>query len=338
MIRNWILALLICPPIVTLGQVGGQNSFEFVNIPANARLTGLGGVNVSMANEDVNMAFSNPALSGDTLSGLASFSYMSYFAEASIVSTIYQHDFGKYGSWFFGVTHVGYGDIESFDNTGQELGTESAGETLIVLGRSHSIGVFNLGASLKFINSNIAGFGSSALAMDLGGTFVHPKKELSFGLVFKNVGLIVSDYTEISDSSLPFDVQAGATFKPAYMPFRFSLTGYNLTQGDISYFNSNDIDGPEEKGAFDNVLRHVNIGAELLLSKNINVRFGYNHLVRQELRLEETAGGAGFSFGLMFRVKSFEFAYSRGGYHPAGGSNSFSVIANTNRFFKKRQS
>ncbi len=194
-----------------------------------------------------------------------------------------------------------------------------------------------MGASLKFINSSIAAFNSNALALDVGGVFIHPKRQLSIGLAFKNIGFVLNDYSETSSAEIPFDVQAGVTFKPKFMPFRFSFTGYNLTQGDVSYFDPNSIDQEEEPGTFENIFRHVNIGAELLLSKNINVRFGYNHLVRQELKLEDTAGGAGFSFGLMFRIRAFEFSYARCGYHAAGGSNSFSITANTNTFLKKRQ-
>ena len=65
-------------PLIGNSQIGGQSSFEFVNIPSNPRLTGLGGINVSLADEDINFSFSNPALNSDTLSGLASFSYLDY--------------------------------------------------------------------------------------------------------------------------------------------------------------------------------------------------------------------------------------------------------------------
>ncbi|MEQ8926263.1 MAG: type IX secretion system protein PorQ [Fulvivirga sp.] len=334
--RLILFALLI--PFFAAAQTGGQTSYTFTNIPSNARLVGLGGVNVSLANEDVNLAFSNPALSGDTLSGLASFSYLDYFADAGIVTAIYQHDFGKFGSWFLGVNHLDYGEFDSYDATGADLGSFDAGETQLILGSNHTIGVFTLGASLKFLNSNIGGFSSSALALDMGGIFNHPTKQFTVGLVFKNVGVILSDYSDASDSRLPFDIHVGTTIKPEYMPFRFSLTGYNLTDGDIAYFDPNNSSDEEEPGALDKVLRHVNVGVELLLSKNINLRFGYNHLVRQELKLPDTGGGAGFSYGLMFKVKAFEFSYSRGGYHAAGGSNSFTLTANTNKFFKNRRS
>jgi hypothetical protein len=338
MLKKALFTLMAAIPLIGNSQIGGQSSFEFVNIPSNPRLTGLGGVNVSLADQDINFSFSNPALNSDSLSGLASFSYLDYFADVSVISTIYQHDFGKYGSWFLGVQHIGYGDIESFDATGAELGLLTANETLITLGRSHTIGIFSVGASLKFLNSSLVGYSANALVMDIGGVLKHPKKQFSVGLAFKNIGFVLSEYSETSSTKLPFDVQIGMSFKPEHMPFRFSLTGYNLKQGDISYFDSITVDPSEDKGVLDNTLRHINIGAELLLSKNLNVRFGYNHLVRQELKLEDTGGGAGFSFGLMLRVKAFEFAYSHGGYHAAGGSNNFGLTANTNLFIKRKKS
>ncbi len=319
------------------GQIGGQRSFEFLNIPNTARTVGMGGLNVSTPYEDVNLVMSNPALSSDTLSGKASFNYLSYFADANVLSTAYQHDFGKAGHWFIGVNHIDYGDFESFDASGAPLGEVDASETAIAVGRSHTVNNFTLGGSLKFLSSSIAGFNSAALAVDIGGSFINPNRLITVGLVFKNIGFVLSDYSDTENSKLPFDIQLGATIKPQYMPFRFTFTGYNLYQGDIAYFDPDNSNGDEEEpGTGDKVLRHFTIATELILSKNFNLRAGYNHLVRQELKLEDTAAGAGFSFGLMFRVKAFEFAYSRGGYHAAGGSNSFTLAVDTNLLLKKR--
>ena len=317
------------------GQLGGQRSFEFINIPSSAKLMGLGGVNISQANEDLNLAYGNPALTSDTLSGMLSFNYLSYFAGIDVASFIYQHNLGKYGLWHLGVHHADYGEIEGFDDTGAGLGEYKAGETVIFLGKSHQVRYFTVGVNLKFAYSDIAGYSSSAIMMDIGGLFQHPSSNFSAGLAFKNAGVILSDYSETSDSKLPFDVQAGFTFKPEHMPFRFSFTGYHLYKGDIAYYDPDQSFGQDEPGTFDKIFRHIVVGAELLLTKNVNLRFGYNHLVRQELKLEEAAGGAGFSFGLMFRIKAFEFAYSRGGYHVAGGAHSFTLTANTNLFFRK---
>ncbi|MBL6445452.1 type IX secretion system protein PorQ [Fulvivirga sp. 29W222] len=329
-----VVCLLVTCSIAT-AQVGGQRSYEFLNIPYSARASGLGGVNVSLADVDINMVYSNPALTSDTLSGLLSFNYLSYFADINSFSFAYQHDLGKYGAWFFGANHFDYGTIESFDDTGVDLGEVDAGETVIYVGRSHTMGSFTLGASLKFINSSITGYYSNAVAMDVGGVFKHPSQKLTAGMVLKNMGLVVSEYTDSDNAKLPFDVQLGASFKPSHMPFRFSFTGYNMYRGDISYYDATKMQAEDEPGAFDKIFRHIVIGTELLLTKNVNLRVGYNHLIRKELKLESTSGGAGFSFGLMFRVKAFEFAYSRGGYHAAGATNNFTLTANTNLFFRK---
>ncbi len=337
MLRYWLIICFLWVFTSSVAQVGGQRSYEFMNIPYTPGTVGLGGVNVSLANQDVNLVISNPALASDTLSGLVSFNYLSWFADASSVATVYQHDFGKWGNWFFGVNHVTYGSFDGFDASGAPTGEFDAGETMVTVGRSHRVAGFSIGGSIKYVHSDIAGFISSALAVDIGGAFIHPNQQFSAGLVFKNIGFVISDYSDAERSELPFDVQVGATYKPRYMPFRFTFTGYNLYQGDIAYFDpDNAASGEEEPGTLDKVFRHFTIGTELIISENVNFRAGYNHLVRQELKLEDTGGGAGFSFGVMFRIKAFEFAYSRGGYHAAGGSNSFSLTADTNMFLKRR--
>lgn len=330
----WLLLVFL--PYVIHAQIGGQRSYEFVNIPSQAVINGLGGQNVSLVDADVNLALANPALSGDTLSGLFSVNYGSYVTTIDILSAIYQHDFGKAGSWFMGVQHVGYGEFDSFDASGFDLGTLKAGETQLFVGRSHRIANYSLGGTLKFLSSNIAGFSSNAIALDLGGAFIHPKKQFTAGLVIKNLGFALSQYSQSDKAKLPFDLRLGMSFKPKHMPFRFSFTGYNLYRSDISYFDADNPLFTEDKpSTFDNIFRHVVIGTELLLSQNVNFRIGYNHLVKQELKLEESARGAGISLGLVIRVKAFEFAFSRGGYHAAGDLNTFGLTVNTNTLLRK---
>ncbi|MDX1627447.1 MAG: type IX secretion system protein PorQ [Fulvivirga sp.] len=336
------LSILILISLVMTGfeqaaaQVGGQRSFEFQNVPINPRQTGLGGVVVSIPGEELGLIFANPALSTDSLTGNASLSYASYFADINVASFAYQHDLGKFGHWFIGAIHFDYGDLEGRDATGMVTDDFNASETLLVLGRSHAVGNFRLGGSVRFFYASLAEYNASALALDLGGLFQHPEKEFNVGLVFKNVGFVISNYTPGSDSQLPFDIQIGSTFKPEHMPIRFTFSAYNLYKGDIAYFNTGSPQIEDEPGVADKVLRHFAVGAELLLTRSVNLRFGYNHLIRQELKLEETGGGAGFSYGLQFKINAFAFSYSRGGYHASGGLHNFGISANTNLFFKKK--
>ena len=340
MIRKLVCFMLFMVFVqsLTYAQVGGDKSFEFLNIPYTARLSGLGGVNVSQADQDVNMFLSNPSLIGDTLSGYASANFLSYFADISLATFTYTRKVDQVGGMLsVGIQHLGLGSIDGYDASGNLTQSFTSGETAITLNHARKAGNFSIGANVKFITSNIAGYRASAMLFDLGGVFVHPDKQLNIGMAIKNIGFALSDYTEESNAALPVDVQVGVTFKPEHMPFRFSLTAYQFGSGgkDIAYYEPLNNIQLEEPGGFDKFARHFIIGTELLLSKHVNVRLGYNHLVRKELRLADTSGGAGISYGFMFRVKAIEFAYSRGGYHLVGGAHQFTMAFDTHSMLRR---
>ncbi len=334
-----LVVVIVSRSTLLFGQVGGNRSYEFLNIPYTARLSGLGGVNVSQVDQDVNMFLSNPALIGDTLSGYASANYLSYFADINLATFTYSRKVEKVGGMLsVGIQHIGLGSIDGYDATGAVTQPFSSGETAITLSHARRAGNFRMGVNMKWVTSNIAGFRSNALLFDLGGVFVHPDKQLNIGMAIKNIGVILNDYTETSNTKPPLDVQVGMTFKPEHAPFRFSITAYQFVNGnrDIAYFEPSSGLQVDEPGGFDRFARHLVIGTEFLLSSNVNIRLGYNHLVRQELRLESRSGGAGFSYGFMFRVKAVEFAYSKGGYHVAGGAHHFTMAFNTDNVLRRK--
>lgn len=318
----------------TFAQIGGKKSFEFLNVPSHGRLAGLGGVNVSYRDRDLNFFLSNPALAGDTLAGVGSASYMFYVADVGEATFSYAHRFEKIGMLSFGVQHLGYGNIKSYDATGVALGEFKSSETALVIGKSHLVSSFRLGANLKMVFSNMAGYRASAVLFDLGGCFIHPEKDLTVGLAIKNVGFVLSDYTSTGSTSLPFDVQLGTTFKPEHMPIRFSLTAYNLSKDDIAYYDAST--GMEKSGALDKVLRRFNFGAEILIHKKFNVLLGYNYFVHQELKLEEAGGGAGITFGFSLRIKSFDFVFSRNGYVVGNAGYGFTLSKNIESMIKRK--
>lgn len=317
-----------------LAQFGGQRSFEFLNVPANARLAGLGSVNVSLSDKDINFFWSNPTLVSDSLAGYASAGYQFYVADIGQASFAYAHKFKSIGTVSFGVQHMNYGEITGYDASGLELGSFKSGETAIVISKSHQVSNFRMGVNLKTVFSNVAGYHSSAMMFDLGGTFIHPTQNLTVGLVFKNIGFVLSEYSETSDTKIPFDVQVGATFKPEHMPLRFSLTAYNLASAGDDYDNPDyEID---DLNSFDKIMSHVNIGAEILLHRNVNVLLAYNFLRGQELNTENS-GGKGISFGAAVNIKAFELIVSRSSYSVGNGAYSFTLNANLqSMIFKKR--
>ena len=317
----------------SVAQVGGRSSYEFLNVPTNARLAGLGGVNVSLANRDVNFFFNNPSLVTDSLAGYASAGYTFYVADIGQASFAYAHKFNRIGTVSFGVQHVGYGEIQGYDPSGAEIGSYKSGETALVISKSHTVSVFTLGVNLKAVFSSIAGFRSNALLLDIGGTFVHPEKDLTVGLVMRNVGYVLSEYSGTSDTKIPFDVQAGITFKPEHMPLRFSITAYNLAYPGKAFDDPNDTE--DDSGTLGKVMQHINFGAEVLLHKNVNILLGYNVLKQKELKTDNQGGG--ITFGAALKIKAFDIAISRKGYSVSNAAYSFTVAANLNKMILKKR-
>jgi hypothetical protein len=332
-LRQTFTVIFLCAVTTSWAQTGGRYTFEFLNVPGTARLSALGGVNVSLTDRDINFFFANPALTGDSLAGTASANYQFYLANIGHASFAYSHTFNKVGTITFGVQHIGYGNIKSYDASGQETGSFSANETQWAISKSHQVGHFRLGANLKFAFSNLAGFRANALIIDLGGVFIHPEQDLRVGLTVRNAGFFLSRYSATSNSSLPFDVQAGVSFKPEHMPFRFSITAYHLTRSSLVY---DDPANDEKPGTLDKVLRRFNFGAELLLHRNVNILVGYNYLVHQELKQINAGGSAGLSFGFSVKVRSTEFVFSRSSYVVGTAGYAFTFSANIDKLLKRR--
>jgi hypothetical protein len=309
-----------------------QQSFSFLRNAVSGRGAALGGENVSLHDRDVNFVFSNPSLNGDTLAGAASVNYQHMVADIGQAAVAYSHDFAKAGVLSFGIQHLNYGTITGYDETGLETGDFRASETAILVGRSHQIGNYRFGVTFKTVFSNLAGYHATALAFDLGGIFIHPRQELTIGMVIRNAGLVVADFTNDSGSKLPFDIQLGSTFKPEHMPVRFTITAYGLTEDLLA----NEQVQQEAVDLFENVFSHLNFGAEVLFHKNFSVLAGYNYLDHRSLRLDRGGAGAGISVGLSSTIKAIDIVISRSGYVGGKAMYGFTLSTNMNRYFKNR--
>ena len=327
-----IITIIFCSFVAgAFGQGTGIHPFSFLKTPAHARLAGLGGVNVSLADRDVNFFHNNPALAGDSLNGSASAGYQFYVGDVGNALFTYAHDLRDAGQMIAGIHHMNYGSLRGFDDTGRETGEYDASETAVLIGRTHQIGHFRFGATMKGVFSSIAGYRSSALLLDVGGIFRHPHQDLTVALVFKNMGFVLSDYTEAGLTHVPFDVQAGVTFKPEHMPLRFSLTAYELLQPDLLSGGTD-----ERPSSLQKLFSHLNIGAEILLHRNVNALAGYNYLLHHALRSETGGSGGGICFGFAVMVKPVELVFSRSSYTVGNSGYSFTLLTNLNQLLRKK--
>lgn len=334
------MRILLCCLILSFGwldagaQTIRQRSYSFLELAPTARMGALGGVNVSLADRDVNFFMSNPALVGDTLSGWASAGYQFFLADIGQASAAYSHTFNKIGQLSLGVQHLGYGKLTSYDASGQEIGEFKSGETAVVISKAHQVGAFRMGANFKLAFSSIAGFRSSAAMVDLGGVFIHPKQNFTIGMVLRNLGIVMSEYSASSTTSLPVDLQLGMTFKPEYMPMRFSITAYSLLESTATFDDPAVQNDPP--GTLDKVLRRFTFATEILVGKNVTAIVGYNFRTHQELKLDNGGGGAGITLGLSAKVKTVEFVLSRSGYVAGSAGYAFAVMSNIEQLWKRK--
>ena len=339
-----LMGLMGLPPAAAQ-QLGGRAVFPFLDLPPSAQLAALGGMSVSARNDDPTMLFGNPALLNADMDGRLALSYVAYVADIKQSTAAYVFNTQKAGRFGIGITYLNYGSFESYDAAGNSLGTFGANEYTVGVSDAYTKGKFTFGVTTKLAVSSIDGSHSLAGVADAGMVYKHPTADFTVGLAVKNAGYQFSPYPGTERGSLPLDVQIGATIKPEHMPLRFSLTAHHLQQWDIQYLDPNargplDASGQEKKATKsfgDNLARHFTASAALVLSKNLNLRVGYNHLQRRELRLDNTSGSAGLSFGIMLKISSFQIDYTHATLQAAGSSEYFTLARNLDSLFKKKE-
>jgi len=332
-------------PLLSFGQLGGRTGYSFLEVPAAARQAAVGGYNVSILDRDVAMGYSNPALLKDSIHKHASFTYQPFFADIKRTSLFaaYQLKENK-GVVSVGINYFNYGTINETDASGNETGSVyRPNEFALIGGYARGLGPFSMGVNAKLVYSSLGSYNASAFMVDFGALYKHPTQQLTVGLVFKNVGFNLNNYVKNDPINLPFDIQLGATFKPEHMPLRLSVTTHHLYKFDFVYNDPSlnvkvNLDGsvtPIETTFTDKMLRHVVIGGELLFTKNFHARFGYNFMMRRELKIQGKGGASGISWGFMLRVKKFDIGFTRAYYTIKGGTTYFTLGLNINEWIKK---
>jgi len=333
---------------VSNGQIGGTNTYEFLNVPISARVAGLGGSVIAVKDNDPTLAISNPSLLNSEMNGMATFSYLNYFADINHGFFSYVKDYKRTGTFSAGIRYLDYGTFIETDAGGNELGSFTAAEYALVLGWGKQIDSnFSVGANFKPIYSSLYLYNSFGIALDFSGTYFNKQKGFTASLIVKNIGTQLSPYVPGGDKEpIPFEVHAGISKKFKHMPFRVSLDLIQLQNWNLSYNDSitqtNNLDLSEEEksdrnrtGLLGETLNHMVIGGEFVPSKNFMLRFGYCFKRRTELAHDNKPGLVGFSWGIGFRVKKFHISYGSAKYHLAGPSNYFTVTTNLSEFYKK---
>ncbi len=343
-----VLAFFLLFSSILSAQIGGDNVYEFLNFAPSARVTALGDHLIAVRDDDVTLAYANPGLLNASMHGKVSFNHNFHLAGI-------RHSYVGYGHHLNaaklnihgGLQFINYGEFDAADVFGNRTGTFDASEYAITLGASRELYErMSVGVNLKFIGSQFESYNSLGISTDIAGVYHDTSKQVVMTLLFKNIGTQLSTYTLDNREDLPFEVQAGISKRLSYLPFRFSIIYRYLNRWNIRYDDPNTqessifiddttTDNPT-KERIDNLFRHFVFNGEFLFGKsdNFRLRFGYNHLRRQELSVNNFRSLAGFSAGFGFKVRRFQVDFGQGFYHLAGGMQHFSISTNLTEFGK----
>jgi hypothetical protein len=325
--------LFIC--MVLHLKVFAQNSFSFLNIANNARINALGGVNVSLADGDINLFSFNPALLDSSQRGQIGFNYSPYLAQSKFLSLNYSpknRTETNEGNWGFSLQNLHYGNFQGTDAVGNLTNNFTANDFSLGVTHARKINNISFGITSKLVGSVLESYSSIAFLTDWGGTLKHPKYDLNFGVLAKNVGFVLKKYGNFRPE-IPFDLQIGSSFKPMYMPVRFSLTAHHLYVFDIvnnepiNYIFDSQGNKIEKKAStFDKLFRHLVFGTEILIHQNFHLLLGYNYLRRKELVISSLGGVSGFSFGVNLKLKNWGISASHSVLSAGKGNTVFSIV------------
>jgi len=329
-----------------MGQLGGTEIFQFLDLSNSARITALGENTYALYGDDATAAYLNPSVLNPDMDGSLSFNHNFRFEGISNGYFSYARYLPKIGfTAHLGVQYLNYGDFNLTNDIGDIQGTFDAKEQAFVIGAGKQWNDhWGFGVNAKYVASRFESYNASGVFFDVSAIYRDSTRRLVATVLIGNAGTQLETYTEGNRESTPFEIAIGIAKRMKKVPITWFINMSNLEQWRLE--NDNPFDEPivflgqepKEKSqlqtGFDNLMRHVTIGSEIDLSKQgtFKLRFGYNHLRRTDLTVQGLRSLAGFSFGFGIKVKRLNIDYGNAVYHHAGSVNHFSISTNLNRF------
>lgn len=327
-------------------QLGGQHTYPFLRLPISARATALGGTPIVTFDEDANLAALNPALLNPTMHRRVSFQHQWLFDGIGAGSVGYAHYVNKWNTTLHGgVQYVSYGEFQGADEVGNKTNTFKAADVATYVGAGRQLSEhLRIGANLRFVASRFEAYNATAIMADIAGVYLDTAKRFTATLVLRNAGTQLTTYQDTRET-VPYELLFGVSKRLKHLPFRFSVIAQNLQQWGIRYDDPNaatatNLFGEPETGpsnfakGIDNTFRHLIFNGEFLLGKRegVRIRFGYNHLRRSELSLDQYRSTAGFSAGIGIKINRFRIDYGWGAYHIAGAAHHIGISTDLDDF------
>jgi len=321
-------------------QLGGESTYQFLNLTTNPRQAALGGKLFAAYDNDVFLPLWNPATINEEMDKQLAVSYVDYLGDVAYGSAAYAYTVDRrVQTYHFGVTFVDYGKFVGADEQGNLTGEFTGKELAFSFGYAKNIPWTDLyvGVNAKLISSKLESYTSFGGALDLGLTYLNEDLDFNASLVVRNFGMQFKAYDAVKEK-LPLDISLSISQQLEHVPVRWYYTLENLQKWNIIFENSaraqQTLGGssiPEKTSFLKNIANHSIIGLELFPQKGFNIRMSYNFRRANELKVLEQRSFSGFSlgFGMRFNKVHFNYAYSK--FNNVSNASFLSLTIDLNR-------
>lgn len=311
-------------------QLGGNATYQFLNLMSSPRQAALGGKIITNVDYDVTLGLYNPATINVDMDNQLALNYANHLGDIRYGTAAYAYTVDRRTQTFHaGVTYINYGSFDGYDEYGNSTGTFTGNEAALSLGYALQIGFtdFYAGVNLKLISSKLEQYSSFGGALDFGLIYINEYLDFNAALVVRNIGTQFTTYAGLRES-LPFEIDLGFSQTLQFVPLRWHLTFENLQQWPIAVANparaTTDLNGnqtQEKVGFLSNLMRHTLIGFELFPDKGFNLRLGYSFRRAEELRIIDQRNFSGLSFGIGMKFNKLRFSYTHARYSLAANTS-----------------
>ncbi|MBQ7280790.1 MAG: type IX secretion system protein PorQ [Bacteroidales bacterium] len=345
--RIALFCMVLFSAFTLKAQVAGLTSYAVLDIPRSPRSASLGMDFLALPTASLDATLDNPSLIDSSHSGHASIGYMGLSRGTNFGHLAYGRRIGNVGNFVFGLSFCSFGSFDGYNEEEVSFGKFYASDYIFSIGWGRAIDSnFSIGASFKPIYSHYESYSAFAISFDVAVRYVSTNRLFAATLIGRSIGAQIVTFDNKVER-MPFELAAGLSYKLKNAPFRFFFNAAELQRWDLRY---NDALNPTEEtdpftgeitrqsdfAAFaDKMGRHIQVGVELNIGSSFFARVGYNYRKAVEMKAADVLNVSGFSFGIGFTFKGFEFAYAHNNYHLWQAPNYISITTDLNRFFGK---
>jgi hypothetical protein len=320
-------------------QIAGESTYEFLNISSSPRQLALGGKEITLFDFDVNQPSINPASLNSRMNNNLAINFSNYFSDIKYGTAAYAYTFNNRGNTLhFGLSYIDYGKFSGYDEQGNPTNDFTGKESAFSIGYSSKINYLPIyvGLNLRLITSSLEQYNSIGISTDIGVLYINSEMNLNIAMVIRNFGTQIKAYNDIYES-LPFEIDIGVSQLLENAPVRWYLTFENVQKWNIALSNpsrlTTDLDGnitQEKVTFFNNVFRHLIIGAELFPESVFNIRLGYNFKRGEELKIIDQSNFSGLSFGFGMKFNKLRINYTHAKFSSAANTSFIGLQLNLN--------